>query len=1052
MCLVFFYLTRLSWYFYIWNTRTQQTCSLILSFVLLMKIPRVCTKPARCWKFRQLRVVAYNTARALKFIAGELYVANLSKIVFGAEWSEITPPAYMHTYASWIETIFSCLSNFIEQAEQIFSRHNASPELLLDVSSASGEECCLNWRDSVLTYRQEVRFFATLYIYGRARIAKTTTHLLYTFFQQWSKQLAAQEIACVSICTFFSSLFHWMPRIFYFLCIFFFKPSLNGIFLTSFFFNLIPADCIKFSCLYLYYHFFQVQFYRVFFLKNSGFSPVVFELASLTSTKIKFPPIFYFNATCVPIFYDSPLILTTAGISSDATLADTAVNLFSRLTDQKNEAAVFKKAWFCGLTVYEELCEVSSAMPLSFPAAVGMLAMEILYALFSFTYLFSEIFVLLRRCRRLRVVFKNRAPEMLDARFLIYCVHCSNLWWNSAMSHFLFQTAEYGRGRVLQKFSLRVKLYAFRWLSLTTRPVDYFWKVWRWGFLVLRLINYLSARVGCVLLCLDTLRCIWWGLENQTPEITRTRFLTKEFFLHIFYLKICELRWRDVLNYNGGDGLKALILRRPCRTQPELRRNAIKTAAVLINIIFLLRRASFFFWCTRFFYISWNVVFAAIGDSSNLRWSIFLRRAFFYHAAKKRVTFYDMLSRVVFDWGSAKLVKNLSVVATAEKTTARVVLIAKIIYAGVESFFCAAGGIDAVINVVGAARLFDLCGIRRVFNAEIAEFFNTNYFYFFCDFRCLGVVGPNEKNLENQVVPLWCEAGDDADLDGAAASTQFLDAAMNFMWDGLTAVTPRFFAADHADFFYVDTTRFWIECDALNCGAAAYYAPLRYLRTDTLFDAAYALLEEDAQSVFLWPRFILMNSALADEYLQLINFELDAESELEVASCADNASGGEENLYADVPESSEARQVIFDALDLTSEVVDTCVTAITDYNEFCLTAACDAQQTAAADSENVEAAENAKDDDFDDVASDEDGTSDTGELSIQSFSYPTTRRLYSTPTRPAVTINDGGINFEIDWFSGNAFYLNRFRTFTLHTLIQHLAPYRCGVQLNWKYL
>jgi hypothetical protein len=216
-----------------------------------------------------------------------------------------------------------------------------------------------------------------------------------------------------------------------------------------------------------------------------------------------------------------------------------------------------------------------------------------------------------------------------------------------------------------------------------------------------------------------------------------------------------------------------------------------------------------------------------------------------------------------------------------------------------------------------------------------------------------------------------------------------------------------------------------------------------------LFDAAHTLLEEDVQSVFLWPRFILMNLVLANEYQQLINFEFDAEPELEVARCADNADGGKETLRDDVPENGEGRQFIFDAPGLSSEVVDTCITAITDYNEFCLTAACDAWQTAVADdSENVEAAENTEDGDRADGVFDEGEASDTDELSIQSFSYPTTRRLYSTSTRPAVTINDGSINFEVDWFSGSAFYLNRLHTFTLHTLIQHLAPYRCGVQLN----
>lgn len=164
------------------------------------------------------------------------------------------------------------------------------------------------------------------------------------------------------------------------------------------------------------------------------------------------------------------------------------------------------------------------------------------------------------------------------------------------------------------------------------------------------------------------------------------------------------------------------------------------------------------------------------------------------------------------------------------------------------------------------------------------------------------------------------------------------------------------------------------------------------------------------QSVFLWPRFILMNSALANEYQQLINFELDAELELDVARCADNTDGGKETLRDDVPENGGGWQFIFDAPGLSSEVVDTCVTAITDYNEFCLTAACDAWQTAVADdSENVEAGENTEDDDCADGVFDEGEASDTDELSIQSFSYPTTRRLYSTPTRPAVTINDGSM-------------------------------------------
>jgi hypothetical protein len=40
----------------------------------------------------------------------------------------------------------------------------------------------------------------------------------------------------------------------------------------------------------------------------------------------------------------------------------------------------------------------------------------------------------------------------------------------------------------------------------------------------------------------------------------------------------------------------------------------------------------------------------------------------------------------------------------------------------------------------------------------------------------------------------------------------------------------------------------------------------------------------------------------------------------------------------------------------------------------------------------------------------------------------------------------------VDWFVGHVMCLNRFQTFTLQTLVQNLAPYRCGVQLNWKYL
>ena len=71
---------------------------------------------------------------------------------------------------------------------------------------------------------------------------------------------------------------------------------------------------------------------------------------------------------------------------------------------------------------------------------------------------------------------------------------------------------------------------------------------------------------------------------------------------------------------------------------------------------------------------------------------------------------------------------------------------------------------------------------------------------------------------------------------------------------------------------------------------------------------------------------------------------------------------------------------------------------------------------------------------------------------LQSTTYATTHRAYFSNMIPSLATVERYLSFEIDWFVGQIFYINRHQIITVQMLLQHIAPYRCTSQLNWKYL